>query len=300
MKIGAVTVLISHCTVGVYLRWWFNGWHYFNFTNGYEITMQTESMDTQVTNMFSVISKIEHPTKLKAEYAYRISLDGITAANIPGFTGLLLAEKVEQYQIGTHSILGWYEVEITRGAHITREDYSPGYTLTFEVTRKELPNTPAVFQKSIKLYLDTTLCDMDEDEVVPVNKQTNDIAEMADRQSDFTNQFKIRKTRAMRALFELSGEVGANTTLPYENQSCRLVQDNIEMITNGILILDRVDDSYYYVSVYSGNLNFFKELGVLKIGDLDLDTAPSDCQHDWTLVDMAASHAGSLNYVYPL
>jgi hypothetical protein len=301
MKIGTVSVLISHCTVGVYLRWWFNGWHYFNFTNGYEITMQSESMDTQVTKMFSVISKIEHPTKLKADYAYRIILEGITAANIAGFTGLLLAEKVEQYEIGTHGLWKWREVEITRGAHVVREEYTPGYILSFEITRKELPDKPAVFQKSVKLYHNVVLCDMDVDEVVPVNKQTNDIAEMQDRQSDFTATFKIRKTRAMRALFELSGEVGADTTFPYENQPCRLVQDNIEMITNGILILDTVDDSYYYVSIYSGNLNFFKVIGSSKLTDLET-TSPDSLSHTWDITTQKLTHDASpeMDFVYPL
>ena len=289
-------VNISHCTVGVYLRWWFNGWHYFNFTNGYEIVMKSESMDTQTTNMFSVISKIEHPTKLKADYSYQIMTEGIQASNVPGFTGLLLAEKVEQYESGI-----WREVEITRGSHIIREDNSPGYRLEFEITRKELPYTSAVFQKSIKLYIGDTLCDMDEDEVVPVNKQTNDIAEMNDRQSDFTASFKIRKTRAMRSLFELSGEVGANTTFPYENQPAKLIQDNIEMITNGLLILDTVDDQYYHVSIYSGNLNFFKIIGNLKLVDIISLTSPDNLEHTWDLTTMAQhSVSPEHDFVYPL
>jgi hypothetical protein len=290
------TILINRCDEGIYLRWWFNGWHYFLFSNGYEITMRTESMDTQVTNMFSLISKIEHPTKQKADYSYQITLEGITAGNVPGFTGLLLAEKVEQYE-GSK----WYEIEITRGEHLIKDENAPGYILDFEITRKELPHTPSVFQKSIKLYLDDTLCDLDEDEVIPVNKQTNDIAEMQDRQSDFTAQFKIRKTRAMRALFELSGEVGANTTFPYENQSCRLIQDNIEMITGGILMLDKVDDQYYYVSIYSGNLNFFKAIDKLKIGDLT-SGSPDPLEHTWDIATQKITHDASpeTDYAYPL
>jgi len=288
---------ISVCAVGVYLRWWFNGWHYYNFTNGYEIAMKTESMATQTTQMFSVISKIEHPTKLKAEYSYKINIEGIQAVDVPGFTGLLLAEKVEQYEG-----LIWREVEITRGAHIIREDNAPGYILSFEITRKELPNTSSVFQKSIKLYIGNTLCDMDDDEVIPVNKQTNDIAEMKDRQSDFTSQFKIRKTRAMRALFELSGEVGANTTFPYENQTCKLVQDNIEMITDGLLVLNKTDDQYYHVTIYSGNLNFFTVIGNLKLFDLTPLSSPDYLEHVWDINTMAITHVASPSseYLYPL
>ena len=103
MKIGEVNIYypnysrvnISRCAVGVYLRWWYNGWHYYNFTNGYDIAMNTDSMDTQITQMFSVISRIEHPTQLKAEYSYTITISGIQPQNVSGFTGLLMAEKVE-------------------------------------------------------------------------------------------------------------------------------------------------------------------------------------------------------------
>jgi hypothetical protein len=268
-----------------------NGYHYFLFQNGYDITMQTSSVDVQVTRMFSVISKVENPTKQKADYSYQITLEGIMASDIPGFTGLLLAEKVEQYEGGK-----WYEVDITRGDHIVKDESGPGYILNFEITRKELPNTPAVFQKSQHLYIGNTECDLDDDEVVPINKQTNDIAEMQDRQSDYTAQFKIRKTRAMRALFELSGDPGSNTTFPYRNQTCRYIENGIEMITGGNLILDKDDDQYYYVSIYSGNLNFFKTIDKLKLTDLQL---PS-CSHTWDAITQAASNAADLDYIYPL
>lgn len=280
----------------MYLRWWYNGWHYYNFTNGYDISMSTESLDTQVTQMFSVISRIEHPTKLKAEYSYKITIDGVQPQNVPGFTGLLMAEKVEQYEDSV-----WREVEITRGSHIIREDNSPGYRMEFEITRKELPNTSSVYQKSLSLYIGDTLCDLDEDEVIPVNKQTNDIAEMKDRQSDFTASFRIRKTRAMRTLFELSGEVGANTTFPYQNQLCKLVQDGIEMITNGHLVLDMVDDLYYYCSIYSGNLSLFTLIGNLKIADIQPLYSPDELEHTWDIATQALhSVSPEMDYVYPL
>jgi len=289
--ISELKILISRCTAQVYLRWYFNGWHYFNFTNGYDISMQSENMDVMTTRLFSRISKTERPTRLKAEYSYQIILEGIAPENIEGFNGLLLAEKVEQYEGGI-----WYEVDITRGSHVIKDENAPGYILDFEITRNELPNTPAVYQKSLKLYLEDDLCDMDDDEIVPVNKQVNDIAEMQDRQSDFTATFKVRKTRAMRALFELSGEVGASTAFPFEEKSCKLIQDNIEMITGGFLILDKVDDQYYYVSILSGNSNFFKSIESLKITDLVL----ASTNHTWNAATQAASHAAPLNYIYPL
>jgi len=291
MKVGPVTILISECTEAIYLRWWFNGWHYFNFQNGYEIVMQSESLDTQVTRMFSRVSKVERPTKLDAEYSYQVTLSGITAANIGGFTGLLMAEKVEQYEG-----VKWYEVEITRGDHLIKNSDTDAYIFDFMVTRKEMPLRSTVFQNSIKLYIGDILCDLDDDEVVPLNKQVNDIAEMQDRQSDFTAQFRIRKTRAMIALFELSGEVGANTTFPYKKQTCKLMQDSVEVITAGEMILDKKDDQYYYVSILSGNRSFFNLIADKKLADITL------ADHDWTIANIKASQDSVAlpDYLYPL
>lgn len=291
MKIGEITIRISDCTEGIYLRWWYNGWHYFNFQNGYEVSMGSESMDTHITRLFSRIAKIERPTRIKAKYSYQITLSGITPGNIEGFTGLLLAEKVEQYED-----YKWYEVEITRGDHLIKNASDNSYIFDFEITRKDQPYTPTVYLNTLKLYIGDTLCDLDDDEVVPINKQVNDIAEMQDRQSDFTSQFKIRKTRAMRALFELSGEIGANTIFPYQRQPCRLVQSGVEMITAGNMILDKSDDMYYYVSIYSGNLGFFNDIEGLTIKDVTL------ANYDWTIANIKAGHdAVALpDYLFPL
>ena len=291
MKIGEIKILLSNCVTGIYLRWWFNGWHYFNFIDGVEVKMITENLDTQVSRFFSVISKIERPTRIKSKFNYEVTIEGISPGDIAAFVGLLMAEKVEQYDCGV-----WYEVEIKRGTHTIREAREPAHILRFEIDREELPNSSSTVKKALRLYLNETLCDIDEDEVVPINKQINDIAEMQDRQSDFTASFRIRKTRAMRSLFELSGEVGATTQFPYQQQTVKLIQDNIEIITDGILVLDDVDDQYYYVSVLSGNLSFFKAIEGKSITDLTL----TDANHTWNIADIAASHAGDLDYVYPL
>lgn len=294
MKLTSNRIGINNCSEGVYLRWWFSGWHYFLFTNGYEIKMQTASQDVMTSQFFSVISKIERDTRVTAGYGYRIELHGITTENIQGFTGLLMAEHAEEYEDGK-----WREVRIKRGDHLIKYAGENGYSLEFEITRDELPGVSSVYQKSLRLYIGDTLCDIDDSEVIPVNKQVNDIGQLQDRNTDFTASFKIRKTRRMRALFELAGEVGDNTLFPYRRQRCRLVQDNIELITGGILVLDRVDDQYYHVSILSGNASFFQAIEVLSITDLTL----AGMDHDWTRANAVASHAVTSpppDYVYPL
>lgn len=283
-------ILISRCITGVYLRWWFNGWHYFCFNNDYEIKMKTESLGTQVTRFFSVVSKIERPTKIKTEYSYSIVLQGISSANIKGFQGLLLAEKVEQYEKGI-----WREVKITRKENIIKENGAPAYSLSFEITRKEIVNG-STLQKEQHLYVNEVECDLDENEVIAITKQVNDIAEMQDRQADYTAEFKIRKTRAMRDLFELTGEIGANTDIPFTKLPCRYVCNGIEIVPLGYLVISKSDYNYYYASIYSGNLNFFNKLEDLTLNDLIL----SSCNHTWNASVQASTNKSELNYVYPL
>ena len=289
VMINTIRIPIVHCTAGVYLRWWFNGWHYFCFTNGYEVQMRVSEVDKMTTQLFSVISRIVRPTKLTAEYAYSITVASFTPDALDAFAGLLLAERVEQYDGGA-----WYVVSVTRNEHTLAEAGEPANSLTFEVTRKELPNTPAVYQRTQLLYIGDTLCDLDDGEVIPINKQVNDIAEMQDRQSDFTASFKVRKTRAMRALFELSGEVGANTTFPYTAQTAKLVQDGIETITAGRAVLLRSDDHYYHIAVYSGNVSFFKAIAGLKMADLALGSVT------WNASNAAQTHVNDYDYLFPL
>jgi hypothetical protein len=285
-----IPVIQNPCD-GIYLRWWFNGWHYYNFTNMMEINMVTSVGDIMVTRVFSRISRIERPVKTETEYSYIVALDGITAAAIDGFANLLMAERVEQYESGV-----WREVDITRNELPIRVENSPAWSMEFEITRKELPNTPAVFQQSQYFYIGDMLAELDDGEVIALTKQVNDIAELQDRQTDFTASFKIRKTRAMRNLFELSGDPQSNTDFPYTEQSCRLIQNGIEMITGGRMVLLKKDDDYYHVSVYSGNMNFFTETGKLKLTDLDL----ADVDHTWNLANVYGSQIESRAYLYPL
>lgn len=291
MKIGAIKILVSNCITGVYLRWWFNGWHYFNFIDGYQIIMESNAIDIQVTNFYSRISKTERATAIKSVYKYQVELSNIAPENLPGFVGMLLSERVEQYENST-----WYKINLTRGDHIIQDPQTLSYYINFELTRNDRSLKSTVYQNIIKLYIGDTLCDLDDDEIIAINKQVNDIAEMQDRQSDFTYTFKIQKSRAMITLFELTGEVGANTDFPYRLQPCTLIQEGIIIINNGNLIIDNKDDDYYYVSIYSGNISFFKTIDNLKLKDLTLASA----DHTWNQSNAEDSQNNDWDFVYPV
>lgn len=286
------TIRIESLNTGIYLRWYFNGWHYYCFTNDSETEMITESVGKMTKQLFSRISKIEVDTKINTTYKYKVNVTGITPGNIEGFNGLVLAERVDQYESGT-----WREVNISRDTFKIKQVRDRGYELTFEVWRKDLPNQSSTYQKSQVLTIGATVCDLDDSEVIAITKQVNDIAEMRDRQSDFTATFKIRKTRAMKMLFELSGEPSINTSFPYQEQTAKLVIDGIEIITGGRVVLEKTDEYYYHISIYSGNISFFKAIEGRKLTDLN---TTADLSHTWEAETQANSNAGTENYMYPL
>jgi hypothetical protein len=283
---------------GVYLRWWYNGWHYWYFGGEHEVDMQSKAADLFTQQAYSVISRVESATKVTSKYTYRVAVEGVSEANIDGFLGLFMAEQVEQwYDDGDSGYnQNWYVVDVTRGSIVIKDAGEPAYAFDFEITRKEMPYTAAVYQKNQLLYIGRTLADLDDGEVIAITKQVNDIGELQDRQSDFTASFKVRKTRAMRELFQLAGEVGAVTNFPYENQLGRLYQDGIEIITAGRTVLNRVGDQYYEVSVYSGNLNFFKAIAGKKLADIDL----SGFGFTWNSVNMANIATGNNVFTFAL
>ena len=283
---------------GVYLRWWYNGWHYWYFGGEHEVEMQSAAMDLFTRQAYRIISRVKAATKVNSKYSYRVAVEGVSDANIDGFLGLFIAEQVEQWYDDGDSGYGWnwFAVDVTRGSIVIRDAGEPAYAFDFQITRKEMPYTAAVFQKSQLLYIGRTLADLDDGEVIALTKQVNDIGELQDRQSDFTASFKVRKTRAMRALFELAGEVGAVTNFPYENQLGRLYQDGVEIITAGRIVLQRVGDQYYNISVYSGNLNFFKAIAGKKLADIDM----TGYAFTWNSAAMASMATSTDNIIFAL
>ena len=144
-----ITVKVSrYVTAGIYLRWWFNGWHYCYFLNNYEVVMSFQRGDVHTFQSYSVISRVERITRVTSKYAYKLAVEGIPADMLDGYASILMAERVDQYENNA-----WYEVDLTRGEQPIRDGNSPAYKLEFEITRKELPLTPAVYQKTQILYI---------------------------------------------------------------------------------------------------------------------------------------------------
>ena len=130
-----------------------------------------------------------------------------------------------------------------------------------------------------QLYINGQEIYLDSDEIIPITKQVNNIAELKDRQADFTTDFKIPATRKNRLILESANLLSSNTFVPYVKNSCTYVEDGIELISDGYIVILSHEKGYFNAAAYSGNADFFKLIDKLKINNLDL----SDLNHVWTL-----------------
>jgi len=147
-----------------------------------------------------------------------------------------------------------------------------------------------------EVYFKDTLLDLPDHEVVAINKFVNNIGELSLRKSDFTREFKVKRTREMEKLFENAGLINSQTNIPYGLNDCIVLVGGLEQIRKGRAKLIRRDDDYYYISVYSGAKNIFDDIGKLTLNDLDL----SDLSHTWGLNTCVASVENDLDYQYLL
>ena len=120
------------------------------------------------------------------------------------------------------------------------------------------------------LYINGEELYLDEDEPIPINKQANDIGELKDRQADFTADFKIPQTRENIKILERAQLVDGSTYLPYLKNSATYIEDGVEMISGGYLVISGSSGGYFKAVIYSGNADFFSLIDKLKLNQLSL------------------------------
>lgn len=298
--ITAKTVTIRDCAEGSTLRWYFNGWHYMDFDNKKDTSLNHSSNDALYSSAL-ILSPQKISTGKRIYYTFPINIVNLDDSGVEAMKGLMLSDDVSLYY---NSV--WNDAKIVKGSYSVRGKDCDGTDITFTVRCEELSGMPTSARtrdcaegstlRKHELYIDGVLCDIDEDEIVAINKQCNTINDLQDRRLDYSQSFKIRKTPPMMLLFGMAGEKNTVSSFPYSEHSCRYVVNGIEMFIDPVIKLISVDDNYYNVNMYAGTAGLFATIDELKLSDLTL----TDAVHDWSLTDMATSHASDLDYCYPL
>lgn len=290
--IQEITINVDTCANGALLRWWENGWHYADFIHPITVTANSTAKDTRYITADRYGAETA-PTSKDTEFSYTLYAKGLADDQILALQGLILSNEVQQYDLSTDT---WYDVTVKKNGQETKKGDAPAGEMSITVTREDLPDEAGAGEIEQQFYVDDVLCELEEGSIVAVTKQCNTINDLQDRRADYSQSFRIKKTPAMAALFEMAGEKGANNRFPYIKHPCRYLAGGVEIFGDAVLNLVSVSDDWYTVSVYAGNAGLFALLEESKLAELELDT----CVHDWTLGQMKDTHDTDLDYCYPL
>lgn len=147
-----------------------------------------------------------------------------------------------------------------------------------------------------EVYLNDILLDLDENNnPIRLIYAVNNLGELKDRQAYSTNTFKLPNTQNNRIACGIPDSAQLIQTEPYRKNTAKIVQNGIEILTNGIGIITAAGPNIQ-LQILSGLIGFFDLLADKKISDLDL----SDFDHTWNLSTVANSQGNTDGFIYPV
>ena len=110
------------------------------------------------------------------------------------------------------------------------------------------------------LYINGHLTDLDAGQVIAQTKQVNDLNSLDNRQTNYTNKFKLPKTANNIRIMNFLTLAGNGSNIPYQKNECSLYSDTGEcFVYNGWAVVTDDGDSYNAV-VYDGIIDLYKEI----------------------------------------
>lgn len=119
-----------------------------------------------------------------------------------------------------------------------------------------------------ELYINERLIELSESEPIALSYQVNDIAELADRQANYSNTFTVPDTNNNRIVLGFSNSTQSNSNVPYRKCPCVYIQEGIYIFQNGVAIIEQFDGSFQ-ITMYSGIFDFFSQMGEKTLKDID-------------------------------
>lgn len=146
-----------------------------------------------------------------------------------------------------------------------------------------------------ELYINDKKIDLPE-RSISRTLQINDVGEVKDRQSNYSNKVSIPFTPNNVVVMEMLGVFGNRTRIQYDKLSIKYLIDGIEIITNGVGVVSNVTDNTYEIVIYDGNISISELLGNATLSDLDF----SAYNHAFTESIFINSFAKTEGYIYSL
>lgn len=130
---------------------------------------------------------------------------------------------------------------------------------------------------------------------IALTSQINDLSELKDHQSSYSNNIKVPATTRNLSAIGNSDQVQSESTVPYTKNRAKINKLGVDVLKNGFAVLTSVDKEIN-LAIYEGNLDFFETIEGRILYDLDL----SALDHDYNLTDIIAMNTATSGLKYPL
>lgn len=124
-----------------------------------------------------------------------------------------------------------------------------------------------------QLYINDQLCDLTDSQPIAQTIQVNNIADIKDRQSTYTNSVKLPKSAINKTIFGYADSDSFTQDQPYQNLKAKLVQNGAEVLPLGQANLQTVSD-FFETQLTYGLTGFVDIIGNYKLADLDWSFIP--------------------------
>ncbi|GGB84052.1 hypothetical protein GCM10007424_25070 [Flavobacterium suaedae] len=142
---------------------------------------------------------------------------------------------------------------------------------------------------SLLLYINGQLTDLDSKQHIAQTKQINDLNSISNRQSNYTNRFKLPKTANNIKIMGFLSLPGSNTTTPYQKNECFLYSESGEcFVYKGWAKITDAGDNFDVV-IYDGIIDLQKIIENKKFSDIDL----SELNHTKNVATVTQSWVGT-------
>jgi len=150
-----------------------------------------------------------------------------------------------------------------------------------------------------ELYINDKLIHLSEGTRIGMTYQANNIAELQNRQGNFSNTFKILMTDTNLSELDWLHIQTSSTEIPYRRNTAKYIEDGIEIVPKGEAVI-KVSESkngifIVEISIVSGNTDPFKELGDKIVGELYEGVDP----HEWNFENVRDSRQENNFFMYP-
>jgi len=119
-----------------------------------------------------------------------------------------------------------------------------------------------------ELIINDRRVDLGENTNIGLTFCANNIGELQNRQGNFSNTFKLPITKTNREIFEWSNLQTTASLMPYKKLKATYKQNGVEIVSDGVAEIQSTDNNYFYINVYSGNLDFIEAIGDISVGEL--------------------------------